>query len=148
MFTSKVNELFQALGTNQIMVLATCADSKVTARSMSFIIDKFKLFFQTDRSFCKYSQMKSNPNVAICLNNIQIEGICREIGHPLSQNNVMFAQKYKEHFRGSFEKYSHLPNETVFEVTPGMITVWSYEDGKPVREFYNFNKEKYNKEYV
>jgi general stress protein 26 len=148
MFEKKVDELFQSLGPNQIMVLATSANNKVTARSMSFIIDNGRLYFQTDKNFCKYEQMKINPNVAVCYNNIQIEGICKEIGHPLDESNNTFALKYKEYFSGSYDTYSNLPSETAFEITPTLITIWGYEEGKPYREFYEFSHEKYHKDYI
>lgn len=147
MFDHKVDELFQGLGLSQIMVLATSEGNRVTARSMSIIIDSRKLYFQTDKNFCKYRQIKSNANVAVCYNNIQIEGICKEIGHPFEQENNLFTQKYKECFRSSYDKYTHLANETVFVITPILITVWAYDNGKPYREFYDFNREKYIKEY-
>lgn len=148
MFQSKVDEFFQLLGANQIMVLATCANNKVTARSMSFVIDNGKLYFQTSKNFCKYEQIKINSNVAVCINNIQIEGICNEIGHPLEKSNSTFAQKYKEFFRGSYDAYSNLPSETTFEITPSLITVWGYDVGKPYREFYEFHSKTYHKEYL
>lgn len=147
MFHKKADELFNTLGPKQIMVLATSANNKVKARSMSFIILGQKLLFQTDKNFCKYEQITSNPNVAICFQNIQIEGTCKEIGHPLSEDNSQFASSYKDNFKGSYDNYSHLPNETVFEVTPHFITVWSYDNGLPYREFYDFLRERYWMEY-
>lgn len=147
LFNSKADELFCKLGTNQIMVLATSANNRVTARSMSFVIDKGKFYFQTEKSFCKYQQIKSNPHIAVCLNNIQIEGECNEIGHPLEERNLFFAEKYEQYYKGSFDKYSHISTETVFEISPALVTLWCYEDGKPFREFYDFNSEVYRKEY-
>lgn len=42
-----------------------------------------KLYFQTDNTFKKYNQLKGNNKVALCIDNIQIEGECTELGHPL-----------------------------------------------------------------
>lgn len=145
MFSVKTNELFGKLSESKIMVLATCCDSRVTARSMSFIILNNKLYFQTDKSFLKYSQIAKNPCVAVCCDNIQIEGVCKEISHPLLPENNFFAEKYKKYFSGSFEKYSHLENEVLFEVSPTLITVWDYENSRPYREFFDFINQSHKK---
>ena len=41
------------------------------------------LYFQTDKGMRKYKDIKGNPNVALCFSNIQLEGICEEIGRPI-----------------------------------------------------------------
>lgn len=52
------------------MTLATSMDNRVTARTMSFVVENERLYFQTDTSFTKFHQIKSNPLVAVCWNNI------------------------------------------------------------------------------
>jgi uncharacterized pyridoxamine 5'-phosphate oxidase family protein len=93
MFERRVNELFKGLGESKVMYLATCANGRVTSRAMSFIIYDQKLYFQTDRKFIKYEQISVNPNVAVSIDNIQIEGVCRDIGAPLDAANRFFAEK-------------------------------------------------------
>ena len=145
MFVEKVQELFDELGSSKIMVLATSDYGNVTARSMSIIIYKNKFYFQTDKTFIKYNQIINNPNVALCFNNIQVEGACRELGHPLVEENKFFAEKFKEHFINSYTAYSHMENEVLIEITPKKITSWKYND-TPYREFLNFDTKSYYKE--
>ncbi len=129
------------------MCLATSKNNIVSARSMSIIIFDQKFYFQTDINFNKYDQIKENPNVALSYKNIQIEGICKEIGHPLLKTNSFFANLYEQYYNTSFTKYSSLNNERLFEITPYKITVWGYDDGKPYREFYMFSEKSYHKKY-
>lgn len=140
MFISRVNELFERIGEHKIMYLATCVDNRVTSRAMSFIIYNQKLYFQTDKTSLKYEQITKNPNVSVCIDNIQIEG-------PLDDNNKFFSQKYKEYFSGSFDKYSSMKNEVLMEVTPTHIELWNYDEGCPYQEFLDFNNQLYEKNY-
>ena len=145
MFLQSLDPLFTEMSNHAIVCLATSQNDRVTARSMSVIIYDRKFYFQTDVRFLKYRQIEANPNVALCYNNIQIEGVCRAIGHPLLRENSFFATLYKQHFAGSFAKYSALENEMLFEIVPSIITVWNYENGTPYREFYDFHDESYCK---
>ncbi len=147
MFDEKVKTLFEALGDHRFMVLATSQNNQVTARTMSFIVYEQKLYFQTELTLTKAQQLAANKNVAVCCNNYQIEGTCREIGHPCTEQNSFFLNLFQTHYEGSYKAYSHLDNERVYEVTPGKITVWDYEGGKPYRDYYDFESKTYRKEY-
>ena len=146
MFTEKASLLFKDLGEDKIMVLATSENDVITARSMSFIIYNYKFYFQTDLTMKKAEQIAANSRVAICYQNYQIEGICREIGRPLDEENNFFAELYRKHYGGSYRKYSHKANERVYEVFPTKITVWDYEDGNPYRDCFDFRNKIYKRE--
>lgn len=141
-FDMKSTLLFHQLGKHNHMVLSTSLNDKVTSRMMSVVIADKLFYFQTDRNFRKYEQLKKNPNVSLCLENIQIEGVCKEIGHPLDY--PFFCHLFKECYPGSYEKYSSLPDEIVFEIRPLYIQKWSYVDGEPYIESYDFYNKKYN----
>lgn len=143
----RANEIFKSLGESKIMYLATSANDKVTLRAMSFIIYNHKFYFQTDKSFSKYEQIAQNSHVAVSIDNIQIQGICNEIGKPLAKKNDFFAKRYEQHFKASFEKYTHMENEVLFEIIPTEIKLWEYKSGKPYQEFLNFLDGTYRKIY-
>jgi general stress protein 26 len=145
MFHQRLLQLYEKLGQSQIMCLATSSEDRVTARSMSVIVLDQKFYFQTDRQFLKYNQIIKNPKVALCFNNIQIEGICKEVGHPLSNENSDFTNRYKECFQGSYEKYSHIGSEVVLEVQPKLISLWCYDNGQPYQEFFDVENETYSR---
>lgn len=147
MYTKEFERLFNMMGKAQKMALATSMDNRVTARTMSFVIENERLYFQTDTSFTKFHQIKSNPLVAVCWNNIQLEGSCKILGHPFESQNLFFKKSFEENYRGSYEKYSHLSNEILVEIEPILVTVWGYDDAQPYREFFDFKNRHYLKEY-
>ena len=97
--------------------------------------------FQTDRTLPKYHQIISNPHVALCIDNIQIEGICEEMGHPLQC--APFREAFQACFKGSFDAYSSLENERVFSIKPLYIERWVYQNGVPYIETFDVKTQKY-----
>ena len=142
-FEKKANELFCEFGTHETMVLSTSLNDKVSSRMMSVVLLDGVFLFQTDRNFRKYSQIKSNPNVALCANNIQIEGACKEIGKPA--DNAEFCKLYKEFYPSAYELYSNLESEILFGIEPVFIQKWVYENSKPYIETWDFSSNKYEK---
>jgi uncharacterized pyridoxamine 5'-phosphate oxidase family protein len=139
-------ELITFLSKNKTLVLASCADNRVTARTMSIIHDGIVIYFQTDKEFLKYQQIEKNPNVALCAGNVQIEGRATIMGHPLG--NFSFQENFRIHHQSSFMKYSHLKDEVIIEVEPRLITFWKYTDEQvPYRDFLNIPQEKAYREY-
>jgi general stress protein 26 len=133
-------EVFDLLENKKIIVLATSSDNIVTARSMSYILMNKKIYFQTSTSFLKYKQIVNNPNVALCVDNIQVEGIAKILKHPFEEKE--FAELYKKVHKGSFENYSHMNVAIVIEVEPVFITLWKYENNKPFRDFLDRKQRK------
>ena len=129
MFEEEYQKFWQEFGDSRNMVLSTSLHDVVSSRTMSIIQLKGVLYFQTDCTFRKYPQLKQNPHVALCTGNIQIEGLCEEIGVPTEHEELCNA--YKECFPSSYRRYSHLQNERLFAVTPVLIERWHYVDGEP-----------------
>ena len=144
MYERKLSELFRTIGKVRKMVLSTSFDNRVTSRMMSFVIFDNKFYCQTDKTFLKYQQIKSNPNVALCIDNIQVEGIAKNIGKPLE--NKKFINLFKQYYKTSYEIYSFLENEILLEIEPTFIGVWTYKDFIPVREFYNLETKEIKEE--
>ncbi len=90
-----------------------------------------------------------NHNVALCIDNIQIEGLAEEMGKPL--DHKIFSKLFSQQHKGSFDAYSSLENERVFEVRPVFVQRWLYIGTVPyIERFYveekRYIKEKYNGE--
>jgi uncharacterized pyridoxamine 5'-phosphate oxidase family protein len=134
-YAAAVDMLTATLGKEAVMVLATAADNRVTARAVSCILQGLTIEFQTDSLSLKYRQIASNANVALAVKNIQIEGIATCYGHPLAPENVSFARLFKKHYPQAFKLYSKLENEVVVRVEPCVIILWQYIDGKPYRDY-------------
>ena len=135
-FEMQKSLLFQSLGESKKMVLSTSLHDKVTSRTMSIIILDAKFYFQSDIMFRKYEQILGNPNVSLCVDNIQIEGRCFEIGPPASL--PVFCELFEKNFSASYKRYTSLKNERVFEVNPLYIQKWIYENNEPFIEQYDF----------
>lgn len=144
-FELKLNQVFEQIGDHAKIVLATSYKDKVSARKMSFIIIGKNFYFQTDNTFRKYQDIKENNCVALCIDNIQIEGVCKELGYPLE--NIEFVNKFKKYFLSSFEAYSSLDSERLFVIKPKFIQRWNYIGGKPVIEQLYIDQCKYVEKY-
>lgn len=145
LFQQKLDDFFNEFGKARKMALSSSANEKVSSRMMSVVQKNGIFYFQTDSNFRKFRQIKENPNVALCIDNFQIEGICKEIGHPLQ--NADFCLLYQQNFKNSFDAYTHLKTETLFEVNPTFIERWIYknENGncKPFIETFDFAQKSY-----
>ncbi len=135
--------LFEQLGNHKTMVLSTSYEDHITSRMMSIVIINDLFYFQTDKNFRKYIQLQKNNKAALCIDNFQIEGICKEIGKPL--DNQQFCELFKKHYLGSYTAYSSLDNERLFILEPQYIKKWIYEDCKSYEEVYNFIEKIYRK---
>lgn len=140
-FAEVYGKFWKELGTNQKMVLSSSFGDIVTSRIMSIIILKEKLYFQTDKTSRKYKQIKGNCNVALCIDNIQIEGRCRELGHP--DVSMEFLDAYKKYFPGSYSRYTSLENERLFQISPTFIERWIYMDDVPYIETFDVASKRY-----
>lgn len=141
MFNSKIEEFFRNLGESKKMVFATSFQNRVSARMMSIVIFDNKFYLQTDKNFLKYLQLTNNPKVALCYENIQIEGFAQDLGKP--QNFNKFLEKFSIYFQNSYNAYSFLENERLIEITPTFITIWNYKENQPIRENFYFDTKKY-----
>lgn len=145
-FEQQCEYFFNELGDHKFMVLSTALNDKVTSRTLSMVIQDGIIYFQTDKKFRKYEQIRNNPNVAVCVDNTQIEGICRELGHPLDFPE--FCTLFQKCYEGSYKRYTALEDERLFEVRPIYMERWIYEQGEPMIEIFNmvdgiYRKNKY-----
>lgn len=146
-FITAYENFYKELGESKKMVLSTSLNDVVTSRMMSIVVLNKKIYFQTDRTFRKYNQIKENPKVSLCINNIQIEGECEKVGMP--SDNAEFVEAYKKHFPSSYTRYSCLKNERLFVVTPTFVEKWLYIDGIPYIEIFDIVHRQYElRQYV
>lgn len=130
-------EIFDYLDKKKHIVLATCLNDEPTARTVSHITLDNKIYFQTDIKFDKCMQIGENNNVALCLENYQIEGTAKILEHPFNEKNKRFLNKFKQIHEKSFNEYSALEDEVVIEINPIFIKIWKYIDDKPYIEYLN-----------
>lgn len=122
-------EFVKQIAKTEFGVLATAAGDFVTAREMMIVSDGLTIWCFTSENTRKFKQMQENKNVALAINNLQIEGIVTLKGAPLDEENAEFLRIFKEKFPKSYEfwiKKSKEPdaNGRVVEITPHKITAY------------------------
>jgi uncharacterized pyridoxamine 5'-phosphate oxidase family protein len=83
----ELENIYKNIGKSKIMALATSSQDNPTVRLVSCIRYDNKIFFQTGTDLKKYEQIYRNKNVALCVDNIQIEGIAKIIGKTNDEQN-------------------------------------------------------------
>ena len=142
--TNDFEKLWQDIGTHGVMVLSTCADNRVTSRSMSVTVIGGRFYCQTNKDYLKCRQIAQNPNVALCFGRFTIEGVCRDIGKPC--DNEFFVKALGKAYPDAVSRWSSLPQECVLEITPTLIQSWIYENDIPYIETWDFSESTYAKE--
>jgi|GEM_PF-618067 len=110
-------------------VLATSDGNYVTAREMMILSDDFKIMCFTGKISRKYKQLQVNKNVALSINNLQIEGIATLTGHPSEKSNAGFIRTFKKKFPKAYEFWGSIcedPNSdaVVIEIIPNKLTAY------------------------
>ena len=141
-YSDKIQGFFSEFGTGRTMVLSTSENNRVSSRMMSVVQINGAFYFQTDSKLRKYRQICANDHVALCIDNIQIEGKCTEIGHPL--DDPRFCAAFQKSFKGSYDAYTKLANERLFVIKPLYIERWVYKDRLPYIESFDVEKQQYS----
>jgi len=125
------DEVVSALEKEKTIILATCADKRVTTRPMSHFNDGLTVYFQTGEFYLKTQQIKTNPNVAISVGGYELEGQAEILGHPMDEANQFFIQKYKEKHPNYAGRWSSKPNQVIIKINITSARQWRYIDDKP-----------------
>ncbi len=144
-FKKLKKECFDILDNNKHIVLATSYNNLVTARTISYVMINEKLYFQTLKTYEKVNQINHNNRVALCIDNLQIEGLAKIVGHPFDNNNL-FLELYKEKHNSAYKKYSSLADEVVIEIIINKISRWNYIDNVGHKEIIDLIREEYKDE--
>ncbi len=138
-FEEAVTLLFEKLGTDKIMALASSVNDYVMVRNVSCLFYDQKIWFKTDKNFRKTRQLFENPNVALCWSGVQIEGTAKNCGLVVEEPGRVFEKAYEKYLWGSYNKYSHVETEIIIEVSPRYVEVWdTSEDGYAYQIFIDF----------
>jgi general stress protein 26 len=122
--------IIEQLKKTLIGALATAEGDFVTARQMMFISDGLTIYFMTTNFTRKYKQILVNPNVAIALGNIQIEGVASIKGRTSDKKNVRFLEALERLSPETYKKYRDYcqdPETTMhlIKVTPKRIALFT-----------------------
>ena len=137
-FEVKFKEIENILKKGKSIVLCTSNGNKVAARAVFYCLFKGCIYFVTSKAYNKCKQIDKNNNVALCIENIQIEGIASILGHAtLEINNKIF--EYIQKYCPEIYRYTKLKNSVLVEIKINNVQMWIKG-----REFINFeNKTAY-----
>lgn len=134
--------MFEKLGDWKIMALASSVNDYVMVRNVSCLFYDEKIYFKTDKNFRKTQQLYANPQVALCWNGVQVEGIAENKGLVVDEPDRKFEKLYEKYLWGSYNKYSHEDTEIIIEITPKFVEVWdTSEDNYAYQIFIDFDTE-------
>ena len=119
--------IVQTLEKHSLGVLATSNEDVVRAGMMRIVSKGLKVYCFTDMNSRKYHQMKSNPNVALVVQNIQIEGKATLKGNPADESDFLIAYKetQPENYESSLRKgHFERPYIKVIEINPSRVALY------------------------
>jgi len=117
-------EVIQALKNSKSIVLATCSGNRVTARQVCFASKDFTIYFITSKEYDKCKQIEKNNHVALCLDNIQMEGTAAIKGHPGLEENISEMAICLNKCRQEMEPFIKYKNVVLVEVAVHRAELW------------------------
>jgi uncharacterized pyridoxamine 5'-phosphate oxidase family protein len=130
----------------QPMVFATSVKNIVSARNVTTILHNNKIYFQTDENMEKVNQIRENHNVALCVENYQIQGIAKIKG--TWDENKEIGNEYRKVHETAYNKYSSIKTEVVIEVEITSIKKWEYVEGLPYILFLDIKNKSVKREKI
>ncbi len=112
---------FLELEDNRVMVLATSHNDRVTARNVGIANCGLDIYFFTWVHSHKCLQIRENPRVALCKDDVQIEGLAEILGDLVDEKNKEYAEKLRNRSPDSVERWEHQPRMVVIRVRPTLI---------------------------
>jgi len=106
------------------MVLATSYNDRVTARTVDYASDGLDIYFLSWQHHTKCVQIKGNPKVALCIDNVQIEGKAEILGNPLDEKNKEYADIYRGRLPDVFERFASRPGMVIVKVIPTFMVTF------------------------
>lgn len=141
-FKDLASDFTKRLEKYENIVLSTCSNNMVSSRTMCFANDGFSIYLLTGKQMGKCIQIEQNENVSLCIDDIQIGGKARIIGHPMETNNKDISEIFKNKHKKYFERFAHVEIATFIEVKCDFAKQWRMEDGKDYYYFMDVNNAK------
>jgi general stress protein 26 len=107
-------------------VVKLCAGDAPSA--ISFASSGVEVYFMSFAANTKCGQIRANPNVALCRDNVQIEGTAQILGSVTDSENAGYAEQLREKYPADFEEYAAHPEMVLIRVLPSQIGVYRKED--------------------
>jgi uncharacterized pyridoxamine 5'-phosphate oxidase family protein len=122
------NENLKVLHKNKLIYLATACEGRVKSRVVDYHNEGLTIGFITWTDSIKIQHMKRNPLVSLCIQNLQIEGKAKLLGHPGLEENKEFTELYKERHPTPFNNFIQMENVSLVMVEPLLTIMMIYEE--------------------
>jgi uncharacterized pyridoxamine 5'-phosphate oxidase family protein len=134
------NKIIEFLQNKRAIVVATSQNNRVTARTVSFVNIGLQIFFWSYENHTKCHQIRVNPKVALCRDNLQVEGMAELKGSVLDKKNETYLSKFKEKFPKDYDRYANEPKMILVDITPTLFVLLVNEDGNLYRDHLNIEE--------
>jgi uncharacterized pyridoxamine 5'-phosphate oxidase family protein len=108
--------------------LATVWGGKVRSRLVDYHNEGLRIGFITWSDTVKVQHIRHNPTVALCIENLQIQGTAKLTGHPGLPGNSEFASAYKERHPTPYNNFIEMDNTIVVMVEPMLTIMMVHEE--------------------
>lgn len=121
-FNEIKDEIVGKLDVRNQIVLASCYNQRVTARTVYYVNNGLDIYFLTSKAYLKYKQIEKNSNVALCLENLQIEGQAVVIPEPsICSDDTIISKIHMFQEMSYFLKYK---NTVLIKVNVTQVEMW------------------------
>jgi uncharacterized pyridoxamine 5'-phosphate oxidase family protein len=117
------------LAEKRAIALATCVDNDVRVRTISFASRGLEIFFLTFEHNLKCQQIRANPNVALCRDNVQVEGRATIIGRVDDPFNEVYANLLRKKYPATFDADATRPGMVIVLITPRWVRIFRNPEG-------------------
>jgi general stress protein 26 len=101
---------------SETMVLATSCNDRVLARNVLIAADGLDLYLFTWAHSRKCMQIQENPRVALCKDNVQLEGIAEILGGFLDEKATKYTEIMRRRFPQAIKAWERRPGMMVVRV--------------------------------
>lgn len=123
-FVQVKEEKVNFLKEHHLMSLATSLDDRVTVRTVTYASQGLNIYFLSCGYHTKCVQIQGNPNVALCIGNVQVEGNAKILGNPLAGKNQVAAEIYRQQLPEVFANFAPNPEMVLVKVKPTLFATF------------------------
>jgi len=145
-YEAKERDVIAFLEGKHSIVLATSLDDRVTARTVSFVNDGLDVLFMSWGHNTKCVQIRANPRVALCRDQVQIEGRAEILGSLSDPANQSYAELLKKKYPREFTGFAHQPGMVLVRVVPSKIGVFAVIGGQFYVDYLDLREKKVHRQ--
>lgn len=141
-FEKVKEEKVKFLDSHHAIMLATSSGNRVTARTVTYASKGLDIYFMSWNHHKKCVQIKGNPRVALCRDNLSIEGSAQILDSPLDEKNKDVVEIYRNKLPKDYDGFARMPGMVMVRVTPTLMISWVRVGNKFLLEYLDLEKKR------